>query len=311
MLKIKTIFALVLVVFSLYSVEAQYQAVELELFNEEIKLPSTILIPEDIKKPPVVLIIAGSGPTDRNGNNVFMKNNCLKFLGEDLALNGIASMRYDKRIIQGNNQIKEEDLNFEDIIADAEFCLNYLIKDKRFGKVYVLGHSQGSLVGMVICQHQKVKGFISLAGTSKNIGETIIEQVTAQNKALGEETAVIIDSLRQGYDVKRFNPALISLFRPSVQPFMKSYLKYDPVNELKKMKIPVLIVQGSTDIQIKTEDAEELHRAYPESELVIIQGMNHVLKASVIDRIENMKTYSNPELPLVEELVPSISEFIK
>jgi esterase/lipase len=304
-------FILCFLVFISPLINAQYLTEEVQVLNNEIKLPSTILIPEGIKKPAVVLIIAGSGPTDRNGNNSFMKNNSLKFLAEELALKGIASMRYDKRIIPGNNPISEENLVFEDIISDADLCLKYLLKDKRFGKVYVAGHSQGSLIGMVISQTNKVKGFISIAGSSKNIGETIIEQVSVQSKELGEETAIIIDSLSQGYDVKKFNPLLISLFRPSVQGFMKSYLKYDPVIELTKLKIPVLIIQGTTDLQIKTEDAEALNKALPKSKLVIIDGMNHVLKTSVLDRNENIKTYTNPDLPVVDELVESISEFIK
>lgn len=309
----KKIFVLTLtiILYSLSHLNAQYLTEENDLVNETFKLPSTLLIPENIKKPPVVLIIAGSGPTNKDGNNFFMVNNHLKFLAEALADQGIASLRYDKRSIPGNNTIKEEDLRFKDMISDASFCLNSILNDKRFGKTYILGHSQGSLIGMKLAQNNKVNGYISLAGPSEAIGNTIIRQITTQNEELGKQTAILIDSMLAGYEVRKINPLLLSLFRPSVQPFLRTYMSYNPVEEIKKLKTKILIIQGTTDIQVREIDAENLHEAVPKSQLNIIKGMNHILKDAPLDRTENVKTYNNPDLPIKEELVSIISVFVK
>ncbi len=305
------IFILIVTINSLSHLNAQYIIEENELINETFKLPSTLLIPENIKKPPVVLIIAGSGPTNKDGNNFFMVNNHLKFLTEALAEQGIASLRFDKRSIPGNNTIKEEDLRFEDLISDASFCLNSIRKDKRFGNIYILGHSQGSLVGMKVAQDNKVNGFISLAGPSEAIGNTIIRQIATQNEELGKQTAVLIDSMLAGYEVRKINPMLVSLFRPSVQPFLRTYMSYNPVEEIKKLKTKIVIIQGTTDIQVREIDAENLHKAVPKSQLKMIEGMNHILKEAPIARIENMKTYNNADLPVMDELMNAIITFIK
>ena len=305
------IFILIVTINSLSHLEAQYIAEENELINETFKLPSTLLIPENIKKPPVVLIIAGSGPTNKDGNNFFMVNNHLKFLAEALADQGIASLRFDKRSIPGNNSIKEEDLRFEDLISDASFSLNSIRKDKRFGKTFILGHSQGSLVGMKVAQENKVNGYISIAGPSEAIGNTIIRQITTQNEKLGEQTAILIDSMLAGYEVKNINPLLLSLFRPTVQPFLRTYMSYNPIEEIKKLKTKILIIQGTTDIQVEEKDAEKLHAAVPKSQLKMIEGMNHILKEAPIAMTENMKTYNDADLPVMDELMNAIITFIK
>ncbi|HPF93610.1 MAG TPA: alpha/beta hydrolase, partial [Tenuifilaceae bacterium] len=105
-------------------------------------------------------------------------------------------------------------------------------------------------------------------------------------------------------------PLLYNLFRPSVQPYFINWLKYEPVEVLSTFEVPILIVQGTTDIQVSAENAELLSNANSRAKLVIIDGMNHVLKQAEIDRTKNMSTYSNPNLPIVPELVEAISDFI-
>jgi uncharacterized protein len=270
----------------------------------------TLATPEKFDKIPVALIIAGSGPTDRDGNNQAMKNNSLKMLATGLAKNGIASVRYDKRAIAesmaaGKNEI---DLRFDDYVNDASGWLKLLKEDSRFSKVIVIGHSEGSLIGMVIAQ--SADKYVSIAGAGQSADKILKTQLQAQPQAIKDIAFPVIDSLVLGKTVDNVNPMLNSLFRSSVQPYLISWFKYDPSAEIKKLKIPVLVVQGANDIQVSVDDAKRLSEANKAAKLVIIDKMNHVFKLVDGDRQANIAAYNDPSLPISEELVKGIVDFI-
>ncbi len=275
-------------------------------------IEGTLTMPE-LKTPvPVTLIIAGSGPTDRNGNNPMMTNNSLKMLSVELAKNGIASLRYDKRGIGAskNAGMKEADLRFEMYIKDAADWIQLLNQNKDFSSVVVIGHSEGSLIGMVASQDQNVDEFISIAGAGQAADMIIREQLKAQPAFVLEQSTPILDELLKGKTVDNVPQMLFSLFRPSVQPYMISWFKYDPQIEIAKLNKPTLIIQGTTDIQVSVDDAKRLLAAKPDSKLVIVEGMNHIFKNAEADRMKNFQTYSQPDLPLHAELVSAITMFI-
>lgn len=266
----------------------------------------TLTVPITKGTFPVALIIAGSGPTDRNGNNPQMKNNALQMLAHELAAQGIASMRYDKRGIgeSAPAMISEEQLRFENYVEDAKAWAAQLKTDPRFRKLIVIGHSEGSLIGMLACE--QADAFVSLAGAGRPIDVILKEQLAAQltgKKKLLRAANEGISKLKEGKLVEDAPMELFGLFRPSVQPYLISWMKYDPANEISKLNIPIVIVQGTTDLQVQVKDAELLHQACPlNSELIVIEGMNHIFKMAPLDRVKNIETYSNPELPLAEEL---------
>lgn len=278
-------------------------------------LSGTLTMPKDASgKIPVVLIIAGSGPTDRNCNSGFgLKTDAFKYLAEGLGKAGIASLRYDKRGVgQSVSSQKEIDTKFTDLSDDAGALLVKLQEDDRFSKVFVLGHSEGSLVGMVACYTaENLGGFISLAGPGRT-GEVIIkEQMKSAPPSVVAEFKTITDSLRKGKTIPKVDPALYALARPSVQPFLMSEIFIDPTRVIKKIKLPILIIQGTNDLQVTVTDAELLKKAKSEATLKIINEMNHVLKQAPADSQQNMATYIDPSLPLHPELVPDIVNFIK
>lgn len=281
--------------------------------NGSRSIEGNLMMPDVDKAVPVVLIIPGSGPTDRNGNNGLMTNNSLKMLASGLRDNGIASLRYDKRGLKGNpmGEQQEADLRFEDFVADTRLWFNYLNTLDGISEIHVLGHSQGSLVGILAAQGSEIRSVISLAGSGEPIDNIIREQLKSQPAVIQEQSAIILDSLEEGHDVKNIHPMLQSLFRPSVQPFIRSWIQYDPVAELAKLKRPVLILNGTTDIQVGVDQAKKLHAAEPKSEMVIIENMNHVLKEAAADRNKNLSTYYDPNLSLAPQLVPAIVNFIK
>ncbi len=286
------------------------KAIILETATGQIK--GTLLVPISTKKMPVVLIIAGSGPTDRNGNNPMMTNNSLKMLAEGLFAKGVASVRFDKRGIgeSASVGVKEADLRFETYIKDVEDWINLLKTDKRFSEIIILGHSEGSLIGMIAAQKKEVKKFISIAGIGVPAAQIIREQLKSQPPAVLDLCLPILEKLEKGETVSNVPPMLNSLFRPSVQPYMISWFKYNPQKEIAKLNKPILIIQGTTDIQVGISDAEKLVAANKNSQKQIFEGMNHVLKDAPIDPQENAKTYTNPNLPLKAGLIEAIIKFL-
>ena len=275
-------------------------------------IDGTLLLPPTDTPPPLVIIIAGSGPTDRNGNQQMMENNSLRFLAEAMYKNGIASYRYDKRIIKlmKNRTLNEKDIRFDDFITDAKKVTDYFKNGGEFSKILILGHSQGSLVGMIAAQG-KADGFISISGSGQEIDDVIVEQVALQSPGLKEGARAAYDTLRAKGKVLNYNPVLASLFRENIQPFMISWMKYDPQIEIAKLKIPILIINGDKDIQVQISEAQYLHEAQPKADYVIVRNMNHVLKKIEGSDLENSKSYNIYNIPVMPELVEIVSRFIK
>jgi len=270
----------------------------------------TLALPKSFSKGPVVLIIAGSGPTDRNCNNPMAQCDAYKKMAYALSAKKIASVRYDKRGIAQSAAAmgQESNIRFDHYVNDAKEWIQLLKQDKRFTEIIVLGHSEGSLIGMIAAAN--ADKFISIAGPGESADKTLKTQLSAQPKEIQDMTFPIIDSLANGKTVDNVNPMLASLFRASVQPYLISWFKYDPQIEIKKLNIPTLIVQGTNDIQVKVDDAKRLSVANPKAQLVLIDKMNHILRLVDGDAQANLATYNQPSLPLAVELVSSITNFI-
>lgn len=291
-------------------------AQEKKFTTEEISVNSllngTLYKPENLtKKTKLVIIIAGSGIPDRNGNMPGMETNSYKYLAESLVKNGNAVYAFDKRSIAqikaGN--VKEEDGSFEDLITDVKDIITYFKAKKQYSKIIIAGHSEGSLVGMIAAKGN-ADAYISLAGMGRSFDEILVEQIGKQAPFLKEETKSNFELLKKGETFELKTEALSPIFRKSVQPYLISILKYDPKIEIKKLEIPILIINGTKDIQIPESDAKILHEANPKSELVIIENMNHLFKEIKGDQTENMESYNKPELPIMPELSEKINSFI-
>lgn len=272
----------------------------------------TLTMPKGDDLYPIAIIHAGSGPTDRDGNsNIAGENNSLKMLAEALGEANIASVRYDKRGIAASMDLieKEEELIFEDYIKDVNLWVEKLRADSRFNEIFIIGHSEGALIGGQAAAESKVDGFISLAGAGYNAYDTIKRQLSNQPKEVTEITTPILEEINKGNHVVDVPKGFYALFRPSVQPYLISWFKYDPVQVYKSIEAPILIIQGDNDLQVTVEDARALNSAR-ESKLVLINGMNHILKDAPTDPQGNLDTYSDPELSLNKELKEEIISFI-
>lgn len=263
----------------------------------------------------VVLMISGSGPTDRDGNSTALAgdNNSLRYLAEALREAGIASLRFDKRLVgeSRSTALTEADLRFDTYVEDAVAWAEHLT-EKVPVPLFILGHSEGALIATLSAQRVEPEGCIVVAGPGRRASDLISGQL--QDKlppALLTRSESILDSLDAGLTVASPPPVLNSLFRPSVQPYLISWFRYDPAEELAKLEMPVLLIYGTTDLQVPVPEGELLRAARPETELVVVTGMNHVLKMVDGSLGEQMPSYSDPELPVSQELIDAVIGFIE
>ena len=261
---------------------------------------------------PVVLIIAGSGPTDRNGNSrMGIAPESYRLLAGDLAQRGVASVRYDKRGIgaSASAATKESDLRFDRFVDDAIAWLKLLASDARFSRVAVAGHSEGSLIAMIAVTQAPAAAFVSLEGAGRPAPAVLREQLKGRLSPQDYATADgIITQLQQGRTVADTPAGFAALFRPSVQPYLISWFKYDPAVEIGKVRIPATIVQGTADVQVGMVDAQALKGGDPSAALVVIKGMNHVLKYAPDTSSEAaiVAGYQNSSLPVDPQAVEAV-----
>ena len=263
----------------------------------------------------LAIIQAGSGPTNKDGNTIGSgKNDSLKMLAEDLATQGIASVRFDKRGIGENTALikKEQDLRFNQYVNDVVAILDYMKQDERFTSIHLIGHSEGALIMTLAAQDSDIGSLTLLAGAGRPADELLMEQLTASlPSTLLVESKTALEKLKAGKMVSNVSAELQSLFRTSVQPYMMSWLQYDPQKELANVSAPILIVQGKKDIQITQADATALKNGNEQATVRYFDQMNHVLKDIKGDRSENIASYTNPDYPLATGLIEEIVSFIR
>jgi predicted alpha/beta hydrolase len=289
-----------------------------EITARDGKVFGSLRMPANVNgQVPVALIIAGSGPTDRDGNSPGPagKRNSHRMLAEALAAEGIASVRYDKRGIAASaiKDQKEVDMRFADLVVDAAAWITQLRNDARFSSVTVVGHSEGSLIGMLAARVARADAFISIAGIARRLSDVLRDQLKAQ--PLTPELVTVSETILQGLEAGKTTatvpPVFNALYRPSVQPYLISVFAYRPSVEIAALRVPTLLVQGTTDIQVPVTEAEALKAARPEATLRVIEGMNHVLKTAPADRAANIATYSDPDRPLSDGLATTLTSFIR
>ncbi|WP_271408243.1 alpha/beta hydrolase [Pseudomonas sp. Q1-7] len=278
-------------------------------------LHGSLLLPKVEDAVPVALIIAGSGPTDRDGNNPMAgRNDSLKKLAEVLAQNGIASVRYDKRGIAASQEAgaDERHLSIDLYARDAAAWGQRLKQDPRFSRLILIGHSEGALIASLAAEAAGADALVSIAGSARPIDQLLRDQLQSRlPPPLLTRSETILASLAEGRQVAEVPRELEVLFRPSVQPYLISLFRHDPAQAFGRLRIPALILQGSHDIQVSVADAEQLKAARPEARLDIIPGMNHMLRIVPMEMEQQLASYRDPHLPLARELGQRLLAFIQ
>ncbi|WP_437572351.1 alpha/beta fold hydrolase [Sorangium sp. So ce542] len=293
-------------------------SVDLTVENAYGTLEGTLEVPAGCGPFPSVVILPGSGPTDRDGNQAAagIAADTYRLLAEGLRDRGIASIRYDKAGIGGSASAaprSEQEMRFEMGADDAVLWVKALRGDGRFATVAVVGHSEGSLLGMLAAQAIEVDGYVSIAGAGRPIGEVLRDQLAGLPDEDRERAYEILGRLEAGElveDVPK-TELFLSLFRPSVQPYIISWMKHDPAVELAAVKAPVLLLQGTADIQVGVQEAERLAGARPDARLVLIEGMSHTLKAATLSSASQQAAYTDPSLPVVPRVLEEIGALLR
>lgn len=281
-------------------------------------LHGSLVVPQGGGPRDAVLIWSGSGPTDRDGNSkVGLNNNSLKMLAHALGEAGYVSLRTDKRGIgESAAAVKDESgLRLETFVDDVVLWAQFLEEAPNVRRVFLLGHSEGGLVATLAARKFKTAGLILLAAVGFPAADIIRRQLAAPGivipKEQLDEIHTIMRSLETGELVSHIPADLSAQYRASVQPYLISWFSYDPVVELAKVAVPILVIQGTNDLQVSLADAHQLAEARDGISLLEINEMNHVLKVATPDREGNFATYTMPMLPLAPELVPAITKFLE
>jgi hypothetical protein len=290
---------------------------EISLGTSTGTLYGTLGMPAVKGAAPVVLIVPGSGSVDRNGNVWPAQggSDTYKLLAAALAARGVASVRYDKRgVAQSAEAIPaggEQSLRFDMYIDDAVAWANLLFADMRFSRVVIAGHSEGSLIGMVTAQRTPVKAFVSLEGAGRPAPIVLRDQLKGRvDAATYAQVETILASLQNGKTIALdAGSSLAPFFRDSVQPYLISWFAYNPTVEIAKVHSPVTIVQGTADLQVSLADATALAKADPRAKLVVVKGMNHMLKYApdISTPAAVFKGYTDPTLPIDPDVVRAVT----
>lgn len=269
-----------------------------------------LTVPPNVEKPPVALLIAGSGSTDHDGNGPKLKPATLKKLSDALVARNIATLRYDKR---GAGGWKKEfgnpaDFRFKDFVDDAASLVDYLRGSGQFSKIAVVGHSEGGLVAILTANRVPLDRLVLLATSARTQGELLKAQLEKQLPP--EQVAPIekaIDAIMAGQIVDP-PPAGLAI-APAMQPSIASTFTEDPIDPMKKVNIPTLIIAGGRDRQLARVDFLALTDTDFAAKSLWLPDMNHVL-VDVTDEADDVASYNEAERPLDPALIDAVTNFI-
>ena len=269
------------------------------------------------KQAPVVLIIPGSGPTDRDGNNPLgVKGSTYRLLAEALAARGISTVRIDKRgMFASKAAASATKALIGDYVTDVRAWVTATRAATGAKCVWLLGHSEGGLVVLAAGDAPDICGLILVSASGRPFGTLIHDQIHASpaNAIIFDQADAALTKLAAGehVDTNGMNPALLPLFNVGVQDYLIDLMRYRPIDLAAKTKSRMLIVQGESDIQVSVDDARALAAARPDATLVLLPGVNHILKTvGQVDRAANIASYANPDLPIDSGVVTAVAGFV-
>lgn len=291
-----------------------YAEVDKDVPSGGIVLPGTLTVPVGRRGPTLAVIVAGSGPTDRNGNGPLVQTDLYAQLAHQLAEHGVATLRYDKRGIgESARTLDHTALTLGDFVADVMAEARAVATDPRFSRVFLIGHSEGAgLVLQAANRGAPVAGIVIMSGVGRPLREVLHEQFAA---AVDSLTVRRIDSAFVRYLGGDDVPDAPEIARPVLVPgyrrLMASMAAYDPEKEMAAVKVPALIVQGGMDIQVGMVDAERLRAAKPSADWLPIVSANHVYKAAAArDAAAQLPLYRDRTIPVVSELPEGIAAWM-
>lgn len=284
---------------------------QIEISRPEAKIAGELVVADAVNPTPLAVIVAGSGPTDRDGNSVAgIKTDAYKMLATDLAKRGVSTFRYDKRGIgTSTTTVDESQVDLNTFVNDLVGVVRHFEGDSRFDSLHIIGHSEGGLLAILAAPSLDVESLTLLATAGRPLREVLEEQLAKQAPTLMPDVRRILDDLENDREPEAIPDALMGLFRPSVQPFLKSAISVDPAQKLKELKARVLVVQGARDLQVSLKDAERLVLFRTDAEFLTLPKASHVLKDDPATELPQ-ESYTNPNMPLSEGLSDAVAKHI-
>jgi pimeloyl-ACP methyl ester carboxylesterase len=305
-MRARTLFALALAGFCGTMANASAEETKVRIGN----IDAVLTMPDGVDRPPVALLVAGSGSTDHDGNGPQAKPATLKKLSEQLAVRKIATLRYDKRGAPGWKPEfgKPEDFRFKDFVDDAAALVNYLRSSGKFSHLVVIGHSEGGLVAILTARKVPVDRLVLLVTAARRQGDLVKAQLERKQIPPDVLDPILkaIDSIMAGQIVDP--PPKGLAIAPSMQPSLASAFVEDPIDPLKSIDRPTLIVGGGHDLQVARLDFMALSAASPLAKTLWLPEMNHVL-VDVGDDDDNFAAYNQPERALDATMVDAVAAF--
>jgi uncharacterized protein len=302
----RTALAVIAVLFAAFAANASAEETKVTVGA----IDAVLTMPAGVAKPPVALLIAGTGTIDHDGNGPQMKPATLKKLSDQLVSRNIATLRYDKRGAGGWKPAfgKPEDFRFRDFVDDASSLVKYLRDSGKFSKIILVGHSEGGLVAILTAQQQTVDRLVLLATTARKQGDLLKAQLEKKlSPEAYEPIAKAIDAIMAGQIV---NPPPQGLpIPPAMQPSLASSFNEDPIDPLQKLTLPILVVAGGRDLQLARVDMIALSTAAPQAKTAWEPDMNHVL-VDVTDDADNLAAYGQSDRPLDRNMIDEVAAFI-
>lgn len=292
---------------------AQDADVAVKLETPTGTLHGSLRAPLGAARGPVVLLVAGSGPTDRDGNQPRLLSDSLRQLAAALGAEGISTLRYDKRGVATSREAgrAEKDLRFDHYVDDAAAWIAWLKADARFSLVAVAGHSEGAHVGALAAAKAGAGAFVSIAGIARKPAEILRAQLRPRlPEPFWQESERILARLERGETADGVPKELEIAYRPSVQPYLISWFRQSPAEAMRALEVPVLVVQGSADIQVPVSEGEALAAAARNAQLLVVPDMSHALKPAT-DAASSMKGLTDPTVAIVPQVPARIARFVR
>lgn len=308
----KTAFAAALLALALPAL-AQDADVAVKLETPTGTLHGSLRLPLGAAKGPVLLLLSGSGPTDRDGNQPRLLNDSLRQLAAALAAEGIATLRYDKRGVAMSREAgrSEADLRFDHYVDDAAAWVAWLRADARFSFVAVAGHSEGAHVGALAAAKAGAGAFVAIAGIARKPAEILRAQLRPRlPEPFWRESERILARLERGETADGVPKELEIVYRPSVQPYLISWFRQSPAEAMRALEVPVLVVQGTADVQVPVSEGEALAAAARRAQLLVVPDMSHALKPAT-DAASSMKGLTDPTVAIVPQVPARIARFVR
>ena len=269
------------------------------------------------RRAPALILIPGSGPTDREGDNPLgVTGGIYRQLAEQLAAKGVATLRIDKRGMFGSKAAIADAnaVTIADYVADVRGWTTFL---QARGKscAWLAGHSEGGLIALAAAQQPTgICGIVLLAAPGRPLGTVLRAQLRPKLPPAmfaSADAALTRLEQRQRVDPATIPAPLAALFRPAVQGYLIELVTADPARLAAATTLPMLIVLGGTDFQVSVEDARLLAAAHRRAKLVVLPAINHVWRKAPRDPAANAATYGDATIPVDPAVAQSIATFVK